>query len=48
MRLPCYELAAKADLENREPIVNGHEGRKSFEVVCALHRAAEESHLIRL
>lgn len=34
--------------ENREPIVNGHEGRKSLEVVCALYQAAEEQRVIQL
>ena len=34
--------------ENREPIVNGHEGRNSLEVVAALYRAANEGRLIRL
>lgn len=37
-----------AVLENREPVVNGYEGRKSLEFVCALYRAAEENRLIRL
>lgn len=37
-----------AVLENREPIVNGHEGRKSLEVVCALYRAATTGKVIRL
>lgn len=37
-----------AVLENREPIVNGHEGRKSLEVVTALYQAAKEQRLIRL
>ncbi len=34
--------------ENRELIVNGHEGRKSLEVVCALYQAAEEQRVIQL
>ncbi|MFN7927358.1 MAG: Gfo/Idh/MocA family oxidoreductase [Blastocatellia bacterium] len=34
--------------ENRAPIVDGHEGRKSLEVVCALYQAAEEGRLLRL
>ena len=35
----------QAVLENREPIVNGHEGRHSLEVVAALYRAANEERL---
>jgi UDP-N-acetyl-2-amino-2-deoxyglucuronate dehydrogenase len=37
-----------AVLENREPVVNGHEGRKSLEVVAALYQAANEQRLIQL
>jgi predicted dehydrogenase len=37
-----------AVLENREPIVNGSEGRKSLEVVTALYQAANEQQVIQL
>lgn len=33
--------------ENRAPIVDGHEGRKSLEVVCALYQAAQEERVLR-
>ena len=34
--------------ENRAPVIDGHEGRKSLEVVSALYQAAQEQRLIRL
>jgi predicted dehydrogenase len=34
--------------ENRAPVIDGHEGRKSLEVVLALYRAAEQRCLIQL
>lgn len=34
--------------ENRAPIVDGHEGRKSLEVVCALYQAAQEGRRLSL
>ena len=37
-----------AVIENREPIINGHEGRKSLEVVAALYAAATAGQVIRL
>ncbi len=37
-----------AVLENREPIVNGYEGRKSLEVVAALYRATQTGSLVHL
>ena len=35
-------------LEDRQPIINGHEGRKSLEVVAALYAAAKAERVIRL
>ncbi len=37
-----------AVIENREPIINGHEGRKSLEVVAALYEAATERRIVTL
>ena len=37
-----------AVLEDRQPIINGHEGRKSLEVVMALYQAAYEGQIIHL
>lgn len=37
-----------AVIENREPIINGHEGRKSLEVVAALYASAQSAQVIRL
>lgn len=37
-----------AVLEDRQPIINGHEGRKSLEVVMALYQAATEQRIVRL
>ncbi len=34
--------------EDREPIINGHEGRKSLEVVTALYQAATEQRIVTL
>jgi UDP-N-acetyl-2-amino-2-deoxyglucuronate dehydrogenase len=34
--------------ENQEPIINGHEGRKSLEVVTALYQAATERRFVTL
>ncbi len=38
----------QAVIENRELIINGHEGRKSLEVVTALYQAATEQRIVTL
>jgi len=38
----------RAVLEGREPVVTGHEGRKSLELVMALYRSAAQSQPVKL
>ncbi len=39
---------AQAISENREPRVNGQEGRKSLEIVCAIYESARSGKMIKL